>query len=62
MATFLVKFKRTVQVTEDSWDYISQEKLFPETATLAEVKAWERLIVNNNALPRMHNLELTEPE
>jgi hypothetical protein len=59
---FLIKFKRTIQVTEDMWDYIYQEKLFPETATLAEIKAWERSIVNNNSSKKMCNIELTEPE
>lgn len=36
----IVQFQHTIQVSEDSWKYITETAEFPETATLKEVKEW----------------------
>ncbi len=61
---FLAKFKIVRQVSPEDWVYVYTEKLFPEEATLKDLKNWmkkEEKIKEQNDY-RIENLELTEPE
>jgi len=52
---FLIKYKTSVQVTEDHWEMVTKEKLFPETATIKEIKDWVGAI-------KLFEVNLSEPE
>jgi len=62
MKDYLVKFKKTVQVTEDSWDYVTIEKLFDSTSTIGEINTWFSNNTKGNHDPNRLNVILSEPE
>lgn len=44
----LVKFERTIQVTEQEWRNVWQERVFNEFATLNEIIEWAKNIQNTD--------------
>ena len=64
MKKFLVRFEMTEQVGPDDWRQVSQEKMFDESATLAEVRVWvlnkQTIMVSDSS--RVVGLHLSQPE
>jgi hypothetical protein len=44
----LVKFERTIQVTEQEWRNVWQERVFNESTTLNEIIEWAKNIQNTD--------------
>lgn len=58
---FLVRFKTLKQVGVNEWDSVIEQKLFPGSSTLDEIKAW--CIENDPMITSFMNpIELSEPK
>jgi hypothetical protein len=44
----LVKFERTIQVNEDEWRNVWQERVFNEFTTLDEIIEWVKIFQNKD--------------
>jgi len=48
MILVLVKFEKTIQVNEDEWRNVWQERVFREFTPLSEILEWAKTIQNKD--------------